>query len=70
MEIIGVLNEKRCKKSKNILFGVYNEGVANFGEHISFMDSVGFIPYDFLESHYCNGFNMQIDMLFINKNHN
>jgi len=52
------------------LFGVYNEGVANFGEHISYMDSIGFIPYDFLESHYCNGFNIQIDMLFINKNHN
>ena len=51
------------------LFGVYNEGVANFGDHIIFMNSIGFIPYDVLESHYINGFNMQIDMLFINKNH-
>jgi FkbM family methyltransferase len=51
------------------LFGVYNEGVPSFSEHISFMDSIGFIPYDILESHYINGFNMQVDMLFINKLH-
>ena len=51
------------------LFGVYNEGVGNFGDHIIFMNSIGFIPYDVLDSHYINGFNMQIDMLFINNNH-
>jgi FkbM family methyltransferase len=51
------------------LFGVYNEGVASFGDHIKYMESIGFVPYDVLESHYMNGFNMQIDMLFINKNH-
>jgi hypothetical protein len=51
------------------LFGIYNEGVASFGEHIRYMESIGFVPYDVLESHYMNGFNMQIDMLFINKNH-
>jgi FkbM family methyltransferase len=51
------------------LFGVYNEGVASFGDHITFMDTIGFIPYDILDSHYANGFNMQMDMLFINKNH-
>lgn len=37
-------------------------------EHIKFMDSIGFIPYEFLENHYANGYNMQVDMLFINKN--
>ena len=51
------------------LFGVYNEGVPNFLEHIKFMDSIGFVAYDILEHHYINNFNMQIDMLFINKNH-
>ena len=51
------------------LFGVYNEGVASFGDHIRYMESIGFLPYDVVESHYMNGFNMQIDMLFINKNH-
>ena len=51
------------------LFGQYNEGVPNFVEHIQFMDSIGFIPFDIVENHYINGFNMQIDMLFINKNH-
>jgi hypothetical protein len=51
------------------LFGQYNENVPNFLEHIKFMDEIAFVPYDFLESHYINDFNMQIDMLFINKNH-
>jgi FkbM family methyltransferase len=50
------------------LFGQYNENVPNFLEHIKFMDEIGFIPYEFLESHYVNNYNMQIDMLFINKN--
>lgn len=50
-------------------FGVYNEGVPNFLEHIKFMDSINFVPYDILANHYINTFNMQVDMLFINKNH-
>jgi FkbM family methyltransferase len=51
------------------LFGQYNEGVPNFLHHITFMDSIGFISYDIIDSHYINGFNMQVDILFINKNH-
>lgn len=51
------------------LFGQYNEGVPTFLEHISFMDNIGFIPYDIVDNHYANGFTIQIDMLFINKNH-
>jgi FkbM family methyltransferase len=51
------------------LFGVYNEGVPSFLQHVAFMDSIGFIPYDIVENHYINGFNMQVDMLFINKSH-
>jgi len=51
------------------LFGQYNEGVPNFLEHIQYMNSIGFIAYDILENHYINQFNMQIDMLFINKHH-
>jgi len=51
------------------LFGQYNEGVPTFLEHISFMDSIGFVPYDIIENHYNNNFNMQVDVLFINKNH-
>jgi hypothetical protein len=50
------------------LFGQYNEGVPTFLEHISFMNSIGFIIYDIIDNHYINGFNMQIDVLFINKN--
>jgi hypothetical protein len=51
------------------LFGQYNECVPNFLEHIKFMDSIGFIPFDIVDNHYLNGFNMQVDMLFINKTH-
>ena len=51
------------------LFGQYNLNVPNFLEHITFMDSIGFTSYDIIDTHYINNFNMQIDMLFINKNH-
>jgi len=51
------------------LFGTYNQGVGTFLEHVTFMDSIGFVPYDIIDTHYINGFNMQIDMLFINKDH-
>jgi FkbM family methyltransferase len=51
------------------LFGQYNEGVPNFLEHIQYMNSIGFIIYDILESHYVEDFNRQVDILFINKNH-
>jgi FkbM family methyltransferase len=51
------------------LFGQYNANVPNFLEHIQFMDSIGFVAYDIVEEHYVNEFNMQIDILFINKNH-
>ena len=51
------------------LFGKYNEGVPNFLEHIQFMDSIGFCSFDIIDNHYIHNFNMQIDMLFINKNH-
>ena len=33
------------------------------------MNSIGFITYDIIESHYINNFNMQLDVVFINKNH-
>jgi len=50
-------------------FGKYNEGVANFLEHIKFMDTIGFIVYDIIDKHLINGFTLQVDILFINKNH-
>ena len=31
------------------------------------MDSIGFCPFDIIDNHYINNFNMQIDILFINK---
>jgi len=51
------------------LFGQYNDGVPNFLEHITFMNTIGFVAYDIMDNHYINGFNMQVDILFINKNH-
>lgn len=50
------------------LYGQYNEGVPTFLEHIQFMESIGFIPFDICEQHYVNGYTMQVDMIFINKN--
>ena len=50
-------------------FGEYNTGVPTFLEHIQFMDSIGFIPYDILEHHVMKGFLMQVDILFIRKTH-
>ena len=51
------------------LFGKYNEGVPTFLEHITYMNSIGFVVYDIIDNHYINNFNMQVDILFINKNH-
>ncbi len=49
------------------LYGKYNEGVPTFLEHIQYMDSIGFIPYDIYDKHILNGFTMQIDMMFIKR---
>ena len=49
------------------LFGQYNENVSNFNEHIKFMDKIGFQIFSKIDNHYKNNFNMQIDILFINK---
>ena len=50
-------------------FGQYNKDVPSFLEHLSFMDSIGYIPYDIADMHYINGFNMQLDLIFIKKTH-
>ena len=50
-------------------FGQYNAGVPTFLEHVQFMDSIGFIPYDILERHTMKEFLMQVDILFIRKTH-
>jgi len=50
-------------------FGKYNEGIPSFIEHIQYMDSIGFIPYDLIEEHIINSFTIQIDVLFIKKTH-
>ena len=49
------------------LFGQYNENVLNFYDHIKFMDKIGFQIFSKTDNHYKNNFNMQIDILFINK---
>lgn len=50
-------------------FGCYNSNTPNFLEHIRYMDSIGFIPYDIPSILYANNFAMQLDMLFIKKDH-
>jgi hypothetical protein len=66
---LSILNKTDFILIEMPLFGQYNEGVPSFIDHITFMDSIGFIPYDIIDNHYINGFNMQVDVLFINKNH-
>jgi FkbM family methyltransferase len=51
------------------LFGQYNEGVPSFLEHITFMDTIGFVSFDVLDVHYANGFAMQVDFLFVRATH-
>lgn len=50
-------------------FGQFNRGVPDFVEHIKFMNSIGFLVFDFVESHNVNNFSMEVDIMFINKNH-
>lgn len=50
-------------------FGQYNENVPTFLEHIQFMDTIGFVPFDILEVHTIKNFSLQIDALFISKTH-
>ena len=49
--------------------GVYNDSVPNFLEHIKFMDSNGFVPYEVVEIHKLEDVTIQIDFLFIRKDH-
>ena len=52
------------------LFGEYNEGAPKFLDYMLFMDSIGFIPYDIVNTnHFTCAFNVQIDICFINKLH-
>lgn len=50
-------------------FGKYNEHVPDFLEHIQFMNSIHFHVYDIMEYHYINDVLMQVDILFIRKDH-
>ena len=49
--------------------GRYNEGVATFAEHIAYMDSIGFAPFDISERHEAAGVLFQVDVVFLNKTH-
>ena len=50
-------------------FGKYNSNVPTFLEHIKFMETINFIPFDITSILYSKNFTMQLDMVFINKNH-
>ncbi len=49
--------------------GQYNQGVPSFLEHIQFMDDIGFIPFDIVEHHKTHGIMIQVDFIFIRKDH-
>jgi len=50
-------------------FGEYNKGVPGFRAHLEFMETIGFIPFDLVERHEMKGYNVQVDILFIRKDH-
>ena len=53
------------------MFGQYNEGAPKFLDYVTYMDNIGFIPYDIVTTNsFSCGFNIQTDIIFINKNHN
>jgi FkbM family methyltransferase len=45
--------------------GQYNKGVPSFEEHISYMKSIGFLPFDIVELHRASDILIQVDLLFI-----
>jgi hypothetical protein len=45
--------------------GHYNKGVPSFQEHICYMKSIGFLPYDIVELHRASGILIQVDLIFI-----
>jgi len=47
--------------------GTYNEGAPSFGEYISYLDSIGFVPLDITEVHRANGVLCQLDIVFLRK---
>jgi FkbM family methyltransferase len=50
-------------------FGKYNKGAPSFAEYISYMDSIGFEPFDIAEYHRHENVILQVDFAFIRKNH-
>ena len=64
-----ILKKTDCILLEIPFFGQYNENVPSFLEHIKFMDDLGFVPFDIPDIHYVREFVIQIDMIFISKNH-
>lgn len=49
--------------------GQYNYNAPSFLEYITYMNSIGFIPYDVVEIHTSASISVQVDIAFIRKNH-
>jgi len=48
---------------------VYNKAVASFTEHLKYMDSIGYIPFDICETHRTGIILSQVDIVFLKKEH-
>jgi hypothetical protein len=67
---LGVLSRAEVVQLELPFVGEYNVGAPRFSEGISFMDVVGFSPYDIVEQHRLptTGKQLfQIDVLFLRK---
>jgi FkbM family methyltransferase len=51
-------------------FGQYNHDSFSFSECIAYMDSIEFVPFDICDKHLINDIFIQIDIMFVRKNHN
>lgn len=49
--------------------GMYNHGAPSFAESIAYLDGLGFVPYDLPEMHRESGVLLQIDILFVAREH-
>ena len=49
--------------------GTYNHGAPSFLEYMTYLDQLGFVPYDLPEMHREAGVLLQVDVLFIRRDH-
>jgi FkbM family methyltransferase len=47
----------------------YNSGAPSLQQYLDFLDGAGFLPHELCEAHYSHGALVQLDVLFVRKEH-